>query len=93
MREVKEIAKKEDISVIFDEEKSSGCLWPWRMMYVTWNGYVTPCCKILDYRNPLMGNLLEENFWKIWNSKKYQMFRKMLRKREPPKYCVGCNMV
>ena len=93
IRDAKKIAKEFKINLIFDEEKSKGCIWPWRMIYITWNGYITPCCKILDYRNPLMGNLLKESFWKIWNGKNYQNFRKLLRERKAPKACKGCNMV
>lgn len=93
MEKAKEVAKKNKIKLIFDEEKSKGCLWPWRGIYVTWDGYVTACCKILNYKNPLMGNLIKEDFWKIWNGKEYQMFRKLLKERKAPVPCVGCNRV
>lgn len=93
LTEAKEIAKKYNINVIFDEEKSKGCSWPWRSIYVSWNGYITACCKILDYRKPLIGNLLKEDFWKIWNGKSYQMFRKLLKERKAPVPCRGCNRV
>lgn len=93
IKEAKEIGKKFGITVVFDEQKSSGCVWPWRSMYVTWNGNVTACCKILDYRKPEMGNLLKGDFWRIWNGREYQMFRKLLRKRKAPLACKGCNMV
>ncbi len=93
IKEAKRIAKKHNMTVIFDEEKSPGCIWPWRSIYITWNGNITPCCKILDYRKPFFGNILKENFWKIWNGKEYQLFRKLLRKRKAPLACKGCNMV
>lgn len=89
----KKIAKKNNITLIFDEEKSPGCIWPWRSVYISWNGYVTPCCKILDYREPYFGNILKEDFWKIWNGKQYQMYRKLLRDRKAPFQCKGCAMV
>jgi radical SAM protein with 4Fe4S-binding SPASM domain len=93
IEETKRLAKKEGINVVFDQEKSTGCVWPWRSIYITWNGYVTPCCKILDYRKPLFGNLLKEDFWKIWNGKDYQTYRKLLIKRKAPLNCLGCNNV
>jgi radical SAM protein with 4Fe4S-binding SPASM domain len=89
----KNLAKKKRIEFIYDEEKSSGCIWPWRSIYVTWNGNVTPCCKILDYRKVNAGNLLSDDFWKIWNGKVYQNYRKMLKKRLAPNQCKGCNRV
>lgn len=93
INEAKNLAKEYRINLIFDEEKSTGCIWPWRGIYITWNGYVTVCCKIPDYRNPLIGNFFKEDFWKIWNGKHYQMFRKLLRKRKAPLPCKGCNEV
>jgi len=89
----RELAKEKGISLIFDEEKSDGCLWPWRGIYVTWNGYVTPCCKILDYRAPCFGNLLQEDFWDIWNGALYQNYRRLLRVRKVPPKCRGCAVV
>ncbi len=93
INQAKKIAKKEGITLIFDEEKSPGCIWPWRSIYITWNGYVTPCCKILDYREPYFGNILKDDFCKIWNGKKYQTYRKLLRERKAPVLCEGCKMV
>lgn len=94
IKQAKKIAKKKKIFVVFPHpNKSSGCIWPWRSIYITWNGYVTPCCKILDYRNPVFGNILKEDFWKIWNGAKYQKFRELLRKRKTPVPCQGCEMV
>ncbi len=93
IEDAKKKAKKNGITLIFDEEKSSGCIWPWRSIYITWNGYVTPCCKILDYRKPYFGNILKEDLWKIWNGKNYQIFRKLLRKRIAPVPCRGCSVI
>lgn len=93
IREAKRLAKEKSIEFIFDEEKSLGCIWPWRSIYITWNGNVTVCCKILDYKKYGMGNLLKENFWEIWNGKKYQIFREVLRERKAPLACRGCSMV
>ncbi len=89
----KKLAAEKKIEFVFDEEKSPGCIWPWRSIYITWDGNVTPCCKIIDYKKAGMGNLLKEDFWKIWNGKEYQMFRKLLRERKAPLPCAGCNRV
>ena len=93
LREAKKIAEKNNVSFIFDEQESPGCIWPWRAIYVTWNGYITPCCKILNYQKPIIGNLLQDNLSKIWNGKYFQMFRRMLKQRKAPYACKGCNMV
>ncbi len=93
INKTKELAKKYGIVVIFDEEKSPGCIWPWRSIYINWEGYVTLCCKILDYRKPLIGNILQQDFEEIWNSREYQIARKLLKERKAPLQCKGCNMV
>jgi radical SAM protein with 4Fe4S-binding SPASM domain len=93
INEARKLAKEKKINFIFDEESNSGCVWPWRNIYITWNGNVTPCCKILDYKKFGMGNILKEDFWKIWNGEQYQMFRKLLKERKAPLPCRGCNRV
>ena len=93
VNEAKKIAKENNITLIFDEEKSLGCIWPWRSIYITWDGHVTPCCKILDYRNPYFGNILKEDFWSIWNGENYQVYRKLLKQRKAPVNCEGCSMI
>ncbi len=93
IEKIKKLGKNKKITVVFDQPKSNGCIWPWRSIYITWNGYVTPCCKILDYRKPYFGNILKQDFWEIWNGKEYQMFRKLLKQRKAPLACKGCNMV
>ncbi len=93
IKSAEKIARDNNITLIFDEQKSLGCIWPWRSIYITWNGYVTPCCKILDYRKPYFGNILKDNFLDIWNGKNYQEYRVLLKERKAPISCKGCNMV
>jgi MoaA/NifB/PqqE/SkfB family radical SAM enzyme len=94
IEEAKEIAKKEGITLIFDEIKRPGCIWPWRGIYVNWMGDVTVCCKAFDYKNPLLGNLLKQDLWEIWNGPNYQRYREFLKKRKVPfSSCKGCNEV
>jgi radical SAM protein with 4Fe4S-binding SPASM domain len=93
IEEAKFLAQKYNITVIFDEAKSLGCIWPWRSIYITWDGEITPCCKIVEWKKFPIGNILNEDFWKIWNGDKYQEYRKLLKKREAPLACRGCNSV
>jgi len=91
MSEAMKLGEKYKIIVVFDEGKpSEGCVWPWRGIYASWNGFITPCCKILDYRKPIIGNIIKDDFWKIWNGNEYQMYRKMLMERKAPAACRGC---
>lgn len=94
IQEAKKMIGESGITIIYDEGKSStGCVWPWRSTYISWNGNVTACCKILDYKNPVFGNMLKEDLWKVWNGEQYQKFRKLLRERKAPVPCRGCGMV
>ena len=94
MEEAIKTAKEKGITLIFDEGKNSpGCVWPWRSIYISWDGHATACCKILDYRSPYLGNILKEDLWKVWNGEEYQKFRKLLKNRQTPFPCRGCNMV
>ena len=93
MKEAKRLADKYGITVIFDETESPGCIWPWRGIYITWEGYITACCKIVNYKKFEMGNILKQDFWEIWNGKRYQRFRSLLRGRKAPGGCAGCNRV
>jgi radical SAM protein with 4Fe4S-binding SPASM domain len=93
MGEAKKLAKQYSIPLIFDEEERPGCIWPWRGIYVTCSGDVTACCKIVDTKEYSLGNILKENFWSVWNGKKYQQMRRLLRDRKCPAACIGCNAV
>jgi radical SAM protein with 4Fe4S-binding SPASM domain len=92
MKEAKELGEKYGITIIFDEDESPGCIWPWRGIYIMWNGDVTACCKVVEAKNTL-GNILKQDFWEVWNGEKYQELRRLLKERKTPSYCKGCNRV
>jgi len=50
------------------------CLFPWLTPYITWNGFVTPCCIKWD-ETLNIGNVLKEDFSKIWNNSFYRHSR------------------
>lgn len=66
------------------------CMWPWAYVYVTWDGFVSPCCIPSTY---FCGNLLEEPFHKIWNNRKYRDFRRQLKSGKLPIQCVNCSFL
>ncbi len=91
IEETKKRGKKYNIKILFDEEDQK-CIWPWRNIYVTWQGYVTPCCKIVDFKNPIFGNIIKQDFEEIWNGENYKKFREGFFKKIPPEPCRGCNV-
>lgn len=51
------------------------CEWLYYSTTVLWNGDVVPCCRDAqgDY---IMGNILEQDFYEIWNGEKFREFRR-----------------
>ena len=74
---------------IYDYTKK--CIWPWVATYITWDGYVKPCCSRPYFLDFDFGNIFKEDFKEIWNSEKYVSFRKSLRSKNVPLMCRGCQ--
>jgi len=66
------------------------CLWPWHGLFITYDGFITPCCIRPDKRVINFGNVLKESFHEIWNNKKYQQFRISLKENKPTNICKNC---
>jgi radical SAM protein with 4Fe4S-binding SPASM domain len=66
------------------------CVWPWANVYVTWDGFVSPCCIPSTY---FCGNMLKEPFRHIWNNQKYRDFRRKLRSGKLPFQCINCSFL
>lgn len=67
------------------------CFWFRRGVYISWNGYVSPCCLRPNYAEFNFGNIFEKNIAEIWNSRVYVNFRRDLRMRKAPAVCRGCD--
>ncbi|MDP9176310.1 MAG: radical SAM protein [Gemmatimonadota bacterium] len=70
------------------------CMFPWEPIYVTWDGYVVPCCA-KPFPNVMnFGNLLEEDWASIRNSAPFVDFRRhLLRGRRAPSFCNKCHIM
>jgi MoaA/NifB/PqqE/SkfB family radical SAM enzyme len=66
------------------------CTWPWWGTYVTWDGYVTPCCILCYPKIHNFGNLYQADMSEIWNGPAYQKFRAQLKSDKPSSLCAGC---
>jgi len=75
-----------------NDSKNKKCDWPWRSLYVTCDGYLTPCC--MQGSDPELinfGNMFKSPIKDILNNEKYQQFRNKLRsKKLIPLVCVNC---
>ena len=98
--EAREFGKTLGVNVvapsIYQKTKRTECVWPWMQTYITYDGLVTPCCRNIYEKHYVCGDLNKEKFVDIWNNKKYQTFRKLLKENEGPalpKQCDSCTML
>ncbi|MBI4040651.1 MAG: radical SAM protein [Deltaproteobacteria bacterium] len=76
------------------------CYVPWLDFYVTYDGYILPCCmatqipylenKMAEYA---LGNIFKEPWHDIKNNQKFMGFRRALNGNKIPKMCHGCNIL
>jgi radical SAM protein with 4Fe4S-binding SPASM domain len=90
IKKAEQYAKSKKIEFRYTDDYKDTCVYPWIWPYVTWNGFVTPCCYISDPRQFNFGNILEKSFMDIWNGDKYCQFRKDLVSTNPPSICKDC---
>lgn len=67
------------------------CKWPWRDLFINFQGFVTPCALVSDPEIVNFGNIFEEEFEGIWNGPRYQEFRRLVRSRQYPEFCDACS--
>jgi len=76
---------------IVEPEIRTTCDFPATMPFVTWDGYLTPCCLRPDMRIYNFGNVLKEELKTILESEKYQAFVKNSQEGSLPEICQGCT--
>jgi len=73
-----------------------GCYRPWRLMYVTANGSVLPCCiapfTTMPYREIVLGDLTRQSVAEVWDGDTYRAWRRAMLDGEPPAACAGCGV-
>lgn len=74
-----------------------GCRRPWRLGYVTANGNALPCCIApftgVPYDDIILGNVnASGSFAEVWNSDRYDQFRRQHQSGNPPDACRSCGL-
>ncbi len=69
------------------------CPFPWSHFYITWDGYVVPCCAKPFPKELHFGNVFSEGVMGVLNSKSYQSFRRMWQSNHTPSFCEKCHFV
>lgn len=100
---LEEIKALEETKKLFPEMEITGpsfpqdanfndCIFPWEYPYITWDGYIVPCCgkpfpKLLNF-----GNVFDSGVMEVLNSEKAQNFRRLWQRNTPPSFCHNCQL-
>lgn len=95
------IARAEELGVLvkvelFDKLPVQQCDFPWTRNFVTYDGYVHPCCYTTQsgdrtaQNSRSLGNLTNDTYADIWNGEQYTSFRKKMAKGILPYQCKHC---
>lgn len=69
------------------------CHLPWSHFYISWDGYMTPCCAKPFPKELNFGNVFEEGLLTCLNKPEYRQFRQMWYDNKTPSFCEKCHMV
>lgn len=65
------------------------CLGPWQAPAITVDGYLTPCCRIMDKNIFNFGNVIANPFPEVWHARETEQWRQRFLQKSPP-ICAGC---
>ena len=99
IRETLALAKKLGVLVkieLFDKLPVGQCDFPWTRNFVTYDGYLHPCCYTTQtgdrtaQNQRSFGNLIEKSFEEIWTGDYYSSFRRKMADGILPNPCGSC---
>lgn len=67
------------------------CRFPWNSFYVSWDGYVPPCCAKPFPKELNFGNVFKLGLMNTLNSNSYREFRTLWYENKPPAFCNKCH--
>lgn len=69
------------------------CPFPWTHFYITWDGYLVPCCAKPFPKEMNFGNIREKTVLNALNTNGYRNFRKMWLANTAPNFCHNCHFL
>ncbi|MGN1240760.1 MAG: SPASM domain-containing protein, partial [Paludibacteraceae bacterium] len=69
------------------------CTFMWKHQYITWNGYIVPCCAKPFPKECNFGNVFDNGVMAVLNGKKMQAWRKLWQQNTTPAFCRDCNTI
>ena len=79
LNDMKKESKMKGVKLIVNipnKRHALDCQAIYNTAYITWDGFITPCCHLENPKLINFGNVLETPFNKLWNGEKYRAFRK-----------------
>ena len=67
------------------------CFYPWSHFYITWNGFVSPCCAKPFPKELHFGNVAEADLITTLNSDTFRRFRREWNAHKVPAFCERCR--
>ena len=97
LKRAKATAKKyPEIEFIYSElsldEGFASCKYPWNYFYISWDGYLPPCCAKPFPKEMNLGDVFEDGLLRSLNSKEFQDFRKLSKQNITPDFCKKCSV-
>ena len=90
----RKIGRQKGITVEVFEIGAYQCTFPWEPLYITWDGYVVPCCAKPFPKRKNFGNLLETNYNELKNRTSFVGFRQLvLHPEDAPEFCNKCHIM
>lgn len=84
----------------FSEETKGGngsfqeCTFAWHHQYITWDGYMVPCCAKPFPKEIHFGNVFTDGgVMNVLNGKKYLAWRRLWQENKTPDFCKTCNNI
>jgi MoaA/NifB/PqqE/SkfB family radical SAM enzyme len=69
------------------------CPFPWNHFYITWDGYLVPCCAKPFPKEKQFGNVFRAGLMTCVNANGFLQFRATSKRGETPEFCLRCHMV
>jgi radical SAM protein with 4Fe4S-binding SPASM domain len=68
------------------------CDWPWRGLYLAYDGRAMPCCMVSTPDRAELGDVGRGGVAAVWNGDAYREFRSRLDSESPPDVCRSCSL-
>lgn len=69
------------------------CPFPWNQFYITWDGFVVPCCGKPFPKEKNFGNIKSSELIDILNSSEFQLFREKWYINQTQAFCEKCHFL